>query len=97
MKLDERGTIRRSIHFEDHSTAVAMNVDNTIHMLTSLSVAERLRVVEAVWNSLDAQAADETLSPEQRVELDRRLDDLKANPDKLLTWDQVLQRLREKL
>jgi len=74
-----------------------MNVDNTIHMLTNLSVADRLRVVEAVWNSLDAEPDAPALSPEQRAELDRRLDDLEAHPDKLLTWDQVLEQLRGKL
>jgi putative addiction module component (TIGR02574 family) len=62
-----------------------MNVDNTIHMLTNLSVADRLRVVQAVWNSLDAEPDAPALSPEQRAELDRRLDDLEAHPDKTVS------------
>ena len=73
-----------------------MNVDNTINELRSLSVPERLKVVAAVWDSLD-EAAPVPLSPEQRRELDRRLDAYEANPDDTLTWDQVLERLRGRL
>ncbi len=35
-----------------------------------------------------------TLSPDQRAELDRRLDAYEANPDDVLTWDEVLRRVR---
>lgn len=73
-----------------------MNVDNTINELKSLSVPERLKVVAAVWDSLD-ETAPVPLSPEQTAELDRRLDEYEANPEDTLTWDQVLERLRGRL
>ena len=34
-----------------------------------------------------------TLSLEQRIEFDRRLDALEANPNDSLTWDQMLERI----
>ncbi len=74
-----------------------MNVDSTINELKLLSVPERLKVVEAVWDSLTDETAPAPPSLEQRAELDRRLDAYEANPDDTLTWDQVLERLRGRL
>ena len=67
---------------------MSIDLGQTIAELRSLSVADRLRVVQAVWDSLpdDAPAV---LSPEQRTEVNRRLDAYEAAPDDLLTWDQV--------
>jgi putative addiction module component (TIGR02574 family) len=72
-----------------------MNLDRTLAELTSLPVAERLRVVESLWNSIDVDAPV-AVSPEQRAEIRRRVDAHEKNPDELLTWDQVLDRLRDR-
>jgi len=73
---------------------MAIDVENAIEEIKGLPVAERLRVVEAVWDSIAQDPAPPTLSPEQRAELDRRLDAYEANPEDVLTWDEVLERLR---
>jgi putative addiction module component (TIGR02574 family) len=75
---------------------MAVDVGRTIDELSSLSVDDRLRVVQAVWDSLPEQPAD-SLSPEQREELNRRVHAYEANPEELLTWDQVLEQLRGRL
>ena len=72
-----------------------MNLDQTLSELTSLPVAERLRVVESLWDSIEADAPV-TVPPEQRVEIDRRVQAHEANPDELLTWDEVLDQLRDR-
>jgi len=61
--------------------------------LTSLPVTDRLRVVESLWDSIESDTPV-SLSPEQRDQVNRRIEAHEANPDKLLTWDQVLDRLR---
>lgn len=71
------------------------NVEQAISQLTSLSVEERLQVVEAVWNSLESVPV--TMSPEQREELNRRVDAYEADPSRVLSWDQLLERLRGRL
>ena len=76
---------------------MAIDVEHAIHELRSLPVDERLRVVEAVWDSIADDAAPVPLSAGQRAELDRRLDAHAANPEDVLTWDQVLERLRGRL
>lgn len=73
-----------------------MNIQQTISELTALPVAQRLRVVETVWNSISSEAPV-AVSPEDRLEIERRLDAHEAHPDELLTWDQVLDDLRGKL
>ena len=75
---------------------MAVDVTRTIDQLRSLSIEDRLRVVEAVWDSLPEEAAVPE-SPEQRAELHRRLDAYEADPEDLLTWEQVLERLRGRL
>jgi putative addiction module component (TIGR02574 family) len=73
---------------------MAVDVDRAIDDLRAMSFDDRLRVVAAVWDSLD-ETIPVPLSPDQRAELNRRLDTYEAAPDDLLTWDQVLDRLRE--
>ncbi|MAT72947.1 MAG: toxin [Planctomycetaceae bacterium] len=70
-----------------------MNLNQTLTELTALPLDDRLRVVESLWNSMGPEEPV-TLSPEQRAELDRRIAAHEANPDELLSWDQVLDRLR---
>jgi putative addiction module component (TIGR02574 family) len=76
--------------------SMAVDVARTIDELCALPVDDRLKVVTAVWDSLPEET-DVSLSPEQRAELNRRLDAHEANPDAALTWDQVLERLRGRL
>jgi putative addiction module component (TIGR02574 family) len=80
----------------DCENFMATDIQSTIDELTSLSVNDRLRVVEAVWDSI-GDDAPVTLSTSQREELDRRIDAHESNPDDMLTWDPVLRRVREKL
>jgi putative addiction module component (TIGR02574 family) len=72
---------------------MAVDVGRTIDDLRSLSVEDRMRVVQVVWDTFPEQAAAPT-SAEQAAELKRRLDAYEAAPEDLLTWDEVLERLR---
>jgi len=70
-----------------------MDINLALSELTSLPVSDRLRVVESLWDSIEADTPV-SLSPEQRAELDRRIEAHEVNPDELLSWDEVLDRLR---
>jgi putative addiction module component (TIGR02574 family) len=60
-----------------------------------LPVEERLELVEALWNSIGADADLERLPVPQwhREELARRLADLDANPEAESSWEEVRARL----
>jgi putative addiction module component (TIGR02574 family) len=64
-----------------------------ISAILKLSVAERLQLVEDIWDSIAAEPGAITLSQEQREELDRRLADHEANPGAGRSWDEVRARL----
>lgn len=51
-----------------------------------LSVAERLVLVEELWDSI---AASTPITDAQRAELDRRVADHEANPDDVVSWEEV--------
>jgi len=58
-----------------------------------LPVAERLKLVAAIWDSI-AEAPDTlVLTEAQRAELDRRLDDYEKNPEAGSPWPEVKARI----
>jgi putative addiction module component (TIGR02574 family) len=51
-----------------------------------LTVEERLRLVEELWDSI---AEDTPLPDAQREELERRLAEHEANPGDVVAWEEV--------
>jgi putative addiction module component (TIGR02574 family) len=62
-----------------------------------LSVEERLALVEELWDSIAADSAKVPLTDAQRDELDRRLADHEANPDDVVSWDEIKSSLSSRL
>ena len=62
----------------------------------NLSVAERLTLVEAIWNSIADEQEHLEVTDEQRAELDRRIAEMDENPDGGLTWEEAMAELRKK-
>ena len=59
----------------------------------SLSVPERIQLVEDIWDTI-AEVPDEAeLADEQKAELDRRLDAYHQNPNKGSPWGMVRERI----
>ena len=66
--------------------------------IDQLSLAERLALVQAIWDSIAAEIESSPLTEAQGQEVDRRLDAHRANPQAAIPWEQVeaeaLARLR---
>ena len=62
--------------------------------LRKLSLAERIQLLEDVWDSIAEETNAWELTPELKVELDQRLNDLETNPSGNVTWDEVKAGLR---
>jgi len=59
----------------------------------SLSVAERIQLVEDIWDTI-AKVPDEVgLTDSQKAEIDRRLDAYHRNPEVGSPWDVVKERI----
>jgi putative addiction module component (TIGR02574 family) len=64
--------------------------------LEGLSVAERILLVEQIWDSIAAEPDALPLTQEQKDELDRRLAAYEADPTAGSTWEEVKARLQGK-
>ena len=62
--------------------------------ILALSVAERVRLVEAVWDSISAVPEGLPLTQWQKEELDRRLAEFEADPDAGSSLEEVFARIR---
>jgi putative addiction module component (TIGR02574 family) len=77
-----------------------MTVDQLRQATLALTEADRRRLARDILDSLTLEPPpddrDFVLTPEMKAELDRRLADLDAHPDEVLTWDEVMASLRAK-
>ena len=60
----------------------------------ALPVAEQVRLVEAIWDSVAEVPEAIELTQWQKEELDRRLAELEADPDSGATLEEVFARIR---
>lgn len=63
--------------------------------LLELTVPERIRLVEDIWDSLAEVPESIALTEPQKRELDRRLEAHHQNPNEGLPWDQVKARIEK--
>ena len=75
-----------------------MDIAATVAEIRSLSVDERLDIVEAIWDSIVADAGDIEVTPAERELIEQRLAAYLARPDEAIPWEQVkaeaLERIR---
>jgi putative addiction module component (TIGR02574 family) len=62
--------------------------------LRKLPIAERLELVEELWDSIAHESEQLALTQAQRDELDRRFADYEANPGEGVAWEEVRDRIR---
>jgi putative addiction module component (TIGR02574 family) len=66
-----------------------------LESLKTLSVAERIQLVEDLWDSIAITQEEFGLSEAQQIELERRLDALEQNQSPLSSWSEVKARVLE--
>jgi putative addiction module component (TIGR02574 family) len=64
--------------------------------IMSLSVPERVRLVQDIWDTLQPTAEELPLTPEQREIIDRRLEEHRRDPDSAIPWEEVRARLESR-
>jgi putative addiction module component len=79
--------------------------------LASLSIDERLRLIEALWESIEQSAASgdadaaraieqctdcTDIDPDFVAELEREADELEEDPSKGISWEMLRAELRQK-
>lgn len=64
-----------------------------LESIFALPVDERIRIVEAIWDSVARDAPEVKLQPWQAEELDRRVAEFETNPTAGISWSEVKRRV----
>ena len=64
--------------------------------IDQMSVAQRVLLVEEIWDSIAEEGEEIPLTEAQKLDLQRRVAAYEANPKAGATWEEVKARLREK-
>ena len=74
-----------------------MDLSDVLSAAELLSVDDRIRLVETVWDGIAAQQPTIELTDSQRVEIDRRLAAHEASPESVVPWEQVAADARSRI
>lgn len=74
-----------------------MNARAALKTVLALPEEDRRWVVEEAAATLTVPAESFKLTPEQKAELDRRVADLHAHPERGIPWAEVKRQVRQKL
>lgn len=69
-------------------------MNDLLDQINSLSAAEKAELLDAVWKSLESDAA--SLTDEQRDELDHQIARHERDPANVIPWEQVRAGLTKK-
>lgn len=61
--------------------------------ILQLSVAERIQIVEDIWDSIGESPEELALSEAEKLELDKRLEVYQENPDEGIEWETLKKNL----
>jgi putative addiction module component (TIGR02574 family) len=70
-----------------------MSIEAALAALAALPVPDRIRAVQALWDSIPEEEQG-SLTGEQRQLFARRTAELDANPGIALTWEQIKARVK---
>ncbi|MEP7340172.1 MAG: addiction module protein [Acidobacteriota bacterium] len=70
-------------------------MSNQLSEILQMSVAERIQLVEDIWDSVAAFPEAVPLTEVQRQELDRRLQAYQQNPGEGISWNDLKDQLQK--
>ncbi|MDX6558859.1 MAG: hypothetical protein QOF72_1908 [Blastocatellia bacterium] len=62
---------------------------NFVDTVKSLPLAERIEIIEALWESLTQEGYEPLLTAEQAAEIDRRVEAHRRNPNDVVSWESI--------
>ena len=66
-----------------------MDITATLNEISSLSIEDRITLVQAIWDGIAADQVYPELTPTQKRELDNRINNYEMNPENVLTWEEI--------
>jgi putative addiction module component (TIGR02574 family) len=66
-----------------------MDLSATLAQVNRLSVDDRIRLVQAIWDSISLEPGQVKLTEAQQLELSRRLAEHETNPQAVVAWEDI--------
>lgn len=66
-----------------------MDITVALNQINTLSIDDRIHLVQAIWDSIAAEQAYPDLTQAQQQELDQRSAAYDANPNDVITWEEI--------
>jgi putative addiction module component (TIGR02574 family) len=66
-----------------------MDITATLNEIATLSIEERINLVQHIWDSIAAEQTFAELTDQQKQELDRRIADHENDPENVMTWEEI--------
>lgn len=66
---------------------------NLVDTVKALPLAERVELVETLWESIIAEGYEPPLTTEHAAELDRRLEAHRRDPGDVVSWESIKEDL----
>ncbi|HEV2949415.1 MAG TPA: addiction module protein [Gemmataceae bacterium] len=73
---------------------MSVNITATLNQIAALPVQDQIELLHQAWDRLLESGWEPELTHEQKAELDRRLDDLDANPQNVVAWEKLIEQVR---
>lgn len=73
-----------------------MDITATLNEIVNLKIEDRIRLVQAIWDNIEAEQAYPEFTDEEKQELDDRIAESDANPDNVMTWEEVRNFIRKR-
>ncbi len=70
------------------------HIEATLKVIAGWPVEDQLDFLSQAWDRLRESGWQPELTDELKAELDRRLDAADANPQDVVTWDQIVESAR---
>ncbi|MBL8864111.1 MAG: addiction module protein [Planctomycetia bacterium] len=71
-----------------------MEMTTKLAEISAMPVGDRIQLVQAIWDSIEAEEVPSEPSESQKADLGRRMKELDENPQNVLTWEQIEAHVR---
>ena len=73
---------------------MSVDISTTLKQIAALPVPDQIELLHQAWDRLLESGWEPELTDGQKAEFDRRLDDLDANPQNVVTLEKLVDHLR---
>jgi putative addiction module component (TIGR02574 family) len=73
---------------------MAIDIATTLKQIEALPVQDRIELLHQAWDRLLESGWEPELTDRQKIEFDRRLDDLDANPQNVVSLEKLVEHTR---